>query len=155
MVERVSRRLIRLMEMNISIVTDSVGKQIMVAVSMIETRFAYYKAVHVVPKTKELQFHWAFMAFGQNLQRCVEIICLIREINKIVEACTSHDSMLSPVAYGAYAKAHESSDNRDMQGLFLYYDRQRSSICHADVVYGCDKEDKSKSKRPVAGKGSS
>ena len=61
--------------------------------------------------------------------------------------------MLPPVGFGSYAKVHESSDNRDMQGLFIYHDKQRSSICHADVVYGSDKsfskrfkDNKSKSK---------
>ena len=61
--------------------------------------------------------------------------------------------MLCPVGYGAYAKVHESSDNRDMQGLYLYHDKHRSSICHVGIVYGKDqsfwkryKDDSSKSK---------
>ena len=82
--------------MDISIITDDVRRQITVAISMINARFTYYKAVRVA-NTKELQYHWVFMAYQANFQRCIEIIFLVRNINKNLEAAASHDSMLCPV----------------------------------------------------------
>ena len=56
-----------------------------------------------------------------------------------VEAAGLSDCLLKPLALGHYANALASSDVSKLQGVALYYDKQRARFCRAIVVHGKDK----------------
>jgi hypothetical protein len=107
-----------------------VRKQIDVAMAKVKSRYEFFKN-HDTPNTTELQYHWALGAFEENIHRCIEVLGIANQINPRVETATSHDSLLSPQSTpDSFPFVLEDENLKDMTGVSLYYDPNRSAYCH-------------------------
>jgi hypothetical protein len=91
-----------------------------------------------LPTTKEFQNHWAMTAFGENLKQCCEIVGLNRHINENIAATNFKESLLQPPQIGYFQSIVKQGDRRNehLQGILLYADTTRFSLCHVVAVHG-------------------
>ena len=86
--------------------------------------------------------HWALDAIEDNIGRLSDIIALTKRMPSNLESLSVSESLLRPVNVGAYrnvfVNAIEGVDNKELQGVALYLDKERGTFRASTSASGTD-----------------
>lgn len=72
----------------------------MALVKKVYERHINFKLYHL-PDSTELRFHWSILCYEENLVTCCELVAMMSQINKNVEAVKFEGSLLCPAGTGS------------------------------------------------------
>lgn len=100
----------------------------------VSARFKHHKDFRMKGK-KHLENHWALTAFEENIPVLSEIVVLTNQVSNVIGRIKYDECMLRPMNLGVFQPAL-SDANKMLQGVYLFYDRERATFVLSRQVDG-------------------